>query len=456
MRRLLFAAGLALATALPALADGSRAALAIPDLAYRERVLGNGLQVLSIENHDSPTVAVQVWYRVGSKDDPEGRSGFAHLFEHLMFKGTKHLAPEQFDRLTEDVGGANNASTSDDTTRYFEIVPSNHLERLIWAEAERLANLKVDEANFKSERAVVEEEYRQSVLAQPYGRFQLALQKASYSTHPYHRPTIGSIDDLEAASLADVVAFHQRYYRPDNATLIVVGDFDPKQLDGWIDRSFGVIPKPAEAIPHVEVVEPPRSADRRLTERAPNVPLPALGITWLAPPARSSDSAALTVAAALLGGGESSRLHQSLVYRARIAQDASFDFDDLSDGGTLVATAVLANGRKPAEAERALLAEIERLRTRPIAEAELEKAKNQLLTSELLARETNQGKGFALGHAVIATGDAAQANRALKDLQAVSAADVQRVLKTYVSDQRKVVLEYLAASTATDAAGAAR
>ncbi len=207
------------------------AELAIPPIRYQQRTLPNGLQVLSAEDHASPNVAVQMWYHVGSKDDPQGRSGFAHLFEHLMFKSTRHMHAEQFDRLTEDVGGANNASTGDDVTNYFEIVPSNHLRTLLWAEAERLSNLNVDEKNFKSERAVVEEEYRQSVLANPYGKLFNAIDPHSYTVHPYKRPTIGSIPDLEAASLQNVIAFHNTFYRPDNATLIVTGDFDPQQLD---------------------------------------------------------------------------------------------------------------------------------------------------------------------------------------------------------------------------------
>ena len=165
---------------------------AVPPMVFHARVLPNGLHVYAAVDRATPNVAVQVWYGVGSKDDPKGRSGFAHLFEHLMFKGTRNLPPETFDRLTEDVGGANNASTSDDFTEYNEIIPANHLERLIWAEAERMSGLVVDEANFRSERAVVEEELRQRVLADPYGRlFTLDIPEASFTVHPYHRPTIG-------------------------------------------------------------------------------------------------------------------------------------------------------------------------------------------------------------------------------------------------------------------------
>ena len=161
----------------------------IPRLNYKERTLDNGLQVLSLETHKSPTVAIQVWYKVGSKNDPEGRSGFAHLFEHLLFKGTQNMSDEMMDRLTEDVGGENNAFTSSDVTVYHETVPSNHLERLLWAEAERMAHLNVDARNFASEREVVKEEFRQSVLANPYGRLEHLLEVHSWAKHPYTRPT---------------------------------------------------------------------------------------------------------------------------------------------------------------------------------------------------------------------------------------------------------------------------
>ena len=419
------------------------ATLDVPPLALREQTLANGLHVVSLEDHASPTVSVQVWYRVGSKDDPERRSGFAHLFEHLMFKSTLNLASEQFDRLTEDVGGMNNAFTSDDVTAYLEVVPANHLERLLWAEAERMSNLDVSQANFESERAVVQEEFRQSVLASPYGRFEYALQSESFTAHPYKRPTIGSIEDLQSASLVDVQAFHRTYYRPDNATLIVIGDFVPAQLDAWVAQYFSRIERPAGSVPRVTTVEPVRAADRRVVVRAANVPLPAVGLTWLAPAGDSADVPALKVALAVLAGGEASRFYQALVYRQQLAQDVGFYYSENADAGVLVATAVLANGKQPAEAERALLAEIDHLRSAPITLAELQRAKTRLLTSALAARETNEGKGIAIGSALTQTGAVAAVNTELALLQRVTTEDVQRVLQSYVTARHKVVVEYL-------------
>jgi zinc protease len=420
------------------------AQVTIPRLNYRDRSLPNGLRVLTVEDHSSPTVAIQVWYKVGSKDDPEGRSGFAHLFEHMLFKGTRNMKDEMMDRLTEDVGGFNNASTWDDFTNYYEVVPSNYLETLLWAEADRMGSLNVDDKNFKSERDVVKEEFRSRVLAPPYGRFFYAIEKNSFAAHPYRRPGIGSIEELDAATLEDVRAFHSTFYRPDNATLVVVGDFDQKQLDTWVDKYFGRVAKPNRPLPRVTVKEPERTAERRINEYAPNVPLPAVALTYLTPAIKSDDAYALRVAESILSSGESSRLYQSLVYQQQIAQEAFAQADLREDLGLFVIGAILASEKKPEEAERSLLAELKRVQDAPVTAAELEKAKNQLITTELRERETSEGKSFALGRSAVLLGDVTQVNSGIEKLQAVTAADVQRVMKKYFNDKNRVVLTYQA------------
>ena len=418
------------------------ALLTIPPIHYQHRTLPNGLEVYSAEDHTTPTVSIQVWYRVGSKDDPPQRSGFAHLFEHMMFKSTAHMKAEMMDRLTEDVGGWNNATTLDDSTPYYEVVPSNYLETLLWAEADRMSSLNVDEGNFKSEREVVKEEFRYRILAPPYGRFYYAIDRNSFAKHPYRRPGIGSIEDLDASTIEDVRRFHDTYYRPDNAVLIVVGDFDKAQLDSWVDKHFAPIAKPSTAIPRVDVKEPPRTKLKRVTERAPNVPLPAVAITWLAPPSSSPDSYALAVAAAILGRGESSRLYQSLVYKKQIAQEADAQADLRGDLGLFAAVAIMASGHSASEGEKALRAELKRIETTLVSDAELAKAKNLLLTDSLRQRETNNGKAFALGQAIVLDRDAEEVNRGLQKLQAVTAADVRRVVRKYVRDAWSVVINY--------------
>jgi zinc protease len=428
----------------------SAAELTFPKIEYRHRVLANGLEVYSIEDHATPTVAVHVWYRVGSKDDPEGRSGFAHLFEHMMFKSTKNMPSEMLDRLTEDVGGYNNATTYDDSTPYYEVVPSNYLETLLWAEAERMGSLNVDEANFKSERDVVKEEFRSGVLTPPYGRLFYSIVKNSFTKHPYRRPGIGSLEDLDAATLEDVRAFHATHYRPDNAILIVAGDFEPKKFDEWVDKYFAPVARPETRIPRVNVEEPKRESERRITERAPNVPLPAVALTWLAPAASHADAPALNLLAALLAVGESSRLYQSLVYKEEVAQAIEASAELMQDLGFFGVLAITAGNSTPEAAEKALRAELKLLQDKLVPGPELDKAKNLLITEALRERETNNGKAFALGQAIILDRDPAEVNRGLGRLQAVTAADIQRVARKWLRDAKPVVITYISAEDAAE------
>ncbi len=414
----------------------------MPQLKFTDRTLANGMRVLSAVDNSSPTVAIHVWYHVGSKDDPQSRSGFAHLFEHIMFKSTRNMKSEMMDRLTEDVGGFNNAFTSDDVTAYYEVVPSNYLETLLWAEAERLSGLNVDDPNFKSERDVVKEEFRQGVLAPPYGRFFYLMQQMSFLEHPYKRPTIGSIEDLDAASLKDVQEFHTTYYRPDNATLVVVGDFDQKQFDAWVDKYFVPIAKPARPLPRVQVKEPARKGEIRLTEYGSN-DLPAIGFTFLTPGQADPDSDALRVADVILSGGESSRLYNSLVYTQQLAAEVDSLAEAREDAGLFLMFGVLSTGKKIEDVEKAMLAEVKKLQDAPVAAAELDKAKNQLITEQLRARETSNGKAQALGEAAVLLGDPNRVNTDLARLQAVTAADIQRVMKKYFTDTNRLVMYYL-------------
>jgi len=416
----------------------------LPPLHYTSRTLANGLRVYAVRDTGSSNVSVQVWYNVGSRDDPRGRSGFAHLFEHMMFKASRNLVPEQFDRLTEDVGGFNNASTNDDYTNYYEVVPANHLERLLWAEAERMGSLVVQQDFFASERDVVKEEYRSRVLAAPYGRlFYLYFPQISYDVLPYGRPGIGSIEDLDAATIEDVRAFHATYYRPDNAVLVVAGNFDPAQLDRWVDRYFAPIARPSSPIPRVAVEEPVRTRARHYTVYEPNTPLPAVLISYPAPPAGSADAAVMEVLDGVLSTGESSRLHDTLVYRDRVATQSSSYVDAKQGRGNLAVYAILATGHTPDEGEAGLRREVARFRDTLVSAAELQEAKNELLTGELAERETADGQASAIAEAVVLRGDPEAANRRLAQIAAVTPQDIQRVARTWLRDERSAALRYL-------------
>lgn len=415
----------------------------IPKINFSHWELENGLQVYAVEDHASPTVAVQVWYHVGAKDDPAGRSGFAHLFEHLMFKGNEHLKPDTMQQLTENAGGEINAYTANDVTVYHEVLPSNYLEPVLWAEAERMSSLAVTDVNFHSEREVVKEEFRQRYAANPYGELALAIPKSSYTIHPYKRSGIGNIAELDAATLPEVQRFHATFYRPENATLVVAGDFELKSLRDWIKRYFGDIPKVAEEVPRVQVKEPERKEDRHEIIYSAKAPLPAFAVTYLAPSVRSEDAVALDVASDILSGGTSSRLYQSLVYEQQLAQSVSFGADMHEDLGVLTFEVTLASGKAVTEVQRALGTEIEKLLKDGVTEPELVKSKNRYLTGKLFQLETANGKASALGSAAVILGDANRVNTELARIQAITAEEVTAVLRKYIVDKKKVIIDYL-------------
>ncbi|MEW6362639.1 MAG: pitrilysin family protein [Acidobacteriota bacterium] len=418
-----------------------------PVLPIKQRTLQNGLRVVSVEDHTSPTVSVHVWYNVGGKNDPPGRSGFAHMFEHMMFKATKNMPDEKMDRLTEDVGGFNNASTWPDFTNYYEVVPSNHLERILWAEADRMVNLNVDEKNFASERDVVKEEYRQSVLAPPYGRLFWLLDNLTYQKHPYKRGVIGNLEELSAATREDAEKFYKTYYRPDNAVLIVVGDFDQRQLDQWVDKYFGSIPRPAGTIPRVTEVEPEWTTERRFSETGPRVPFPATAVVYRAPLSKDPDVPALRLAAAILSGGDSSRLYKSLVRDLKIAQQAELDLELNTEGGRISFIGIASEKGTSEALERAWLDELHKIQQKGVTPTELSKAKNQLISRTIRLLETNDGKAIAIERAIAYLGDPLAVNMEISRLQRVTAADIKRVMNKYFRDNNRVVIYYNQAGT---------
>jgi zinc protease len=327
-------------------------------------------------------------------------------------------------------------------TTYYEVVPSNYLEMLLWAEGERMGALTVNDANFASERDVVKEEFRYRVLAPPYGMLFEAIPHDSFTKHPYRRGVIGDIAQLDAATLDDVRAFHATFYRPDNAVLIVSGDFEQQQLDAWVDKYLGAIARPSAAIPRVNVEEPARAEEKRVIEHGASVPLPALAMTWLTPRSSDEDAVPLSVVTTILSEGESSRLRQKLV-RGDVAQEVFAQGEHREDLGIFAIVSIMASGHAPAEAEKLIRGELAALAAKPVSAAELEKAKNLMLTSELRDRETSNGKAFDLGEAIVVDHDANSVNTDLARLQAITAADIQRVVKKYLIDGKPVVITYV-------------
>lgn len=425
-------------------ATPSPATLQVPPIRYTERTLANGLRVLALRDTTTPNVAVSIWYEVGSKHDPEGRSGFAHMFEHILSRKTRNIPFNGISQMTEDVGGQRNASTWYDRTNYYEIVPAQYLETMLWTHAERMARPVVDAEVFETERNVVKEELRERVLAPPYGRlFSFVLGENGFDALPHRRPTIGSIADLEAATLADARAFHEAYYGPDTATLIVSGNFDEARLQSLIDRHFSAIPRRPNPVPlAIATAEPPRAAPRAVVARAPNVPLPAVAKSYKIPGAAHPDMAALEVLDGVLTTGQNARLYKALV-RSGLAVQALGRLDSAEEAGFYAAGAIVGGGKTPEQVEPVLAAELERVRAEPVTAAELIEAKNELISSALGERETFSGRAFELGEALVRTGDPKHADKRLAAIGRVTAADVQRVARLYLDPQKRLDIRYV-------------
>ncbi|HWQ88141.1 pitrilysin family protein [Brevundimonas sp.] len=443
---LLGASLLALSTfaAGPAPAQTAPAPISVPPLEYTHRELANGLDVYAMPDATAGTVTVTLWYDVGGKDDPQGRSGFAHLFEHILSRKTVNLPYGQISTLVENAGGSRNASTGQDFTNYYETVPPQYLETMLWTHAERMARPVVDDSVFQAERSIVKEELRQRVLAPPYGRFQrFVIGDNSFDESIYRRSVIGSIEELDSAVIDDARAFHEAYYRPATATMIVSGNFDPAQLDRWVDQYFADIPNPVRPVPVLErPVETPRTAPRMVEAWAPNVPLPAVGVLYPGIAANHPDNAALDVLQGIMSRGESSRLYQSLVYGRQLASNVGFGPNSMEEDGSIAVTATVARGKSMTELEAALDAELARVRDEPVTAAELAEAKTEIVAGELRQRETASGRAFILGQAIVSENDPRAPDARLAAIQAVTAADVQRVARTYLNDQSRVSLRY--------------
>jgi len=412
-----------------------------PQLPIQKHPLANGLQVLTVEDHSAPVINLQVWYHVGSKDEKPGRTGFAHIFEHMMFKGSAHVGPDEHSRIVEAMGGFDNAYTNDDVTVYWQTFPSNYLERVIWLEADRMGSLNVDEANFKSEREVVKEERRVGIENSPYGRVSEDLADAAFTVHPYKHTTIGSMEDLNKAALEDVREFHATFYRPDNATMVIAGDFAPAQAIGWVERYFAGIPKPVVPIPRITVQEPPQESERRFTRwYGAQSPLPAIIAGYHMPAEFTQDSYPLILASNILSSGESSRLFRKLVYEDQVAVQAVGAGNFTEHPNLFYSFAILNPGRTISAAERALEAVLERMKNQPVDSRELEKAKNQQIAAEILGRRTVQEKADAVGRAAVVGRDPELANIALDGFLRVTAADIQRAARQYFDKSQRTVL----------------
>jgi zinc protease len=417
----------------------ANAAVRPPKLDYTMTTLANGLKVVFLEDHSTPIVHAEIWYHVGSKNEKKGRTGFAHLFEHMMFKGSKNVEPEGHPSWISSVGGQSNAYTTEDATVFWQTFPAQYLPLVLWLEADRMASLRIDEKVLQTEREVVKEERRMRVENQPFGRLNEIVYDQAFSVHPYKHPTIGSMADLEAASIEDVREFFRTYYVPNNATLVLVGDFETKDALALANQYLGRVSKSTRPVPRDIPQEPPKTEERRVRLEE-NWPLPAVVVAHHITYDGHPDSYPLHIASKVLSDGQSSRIYRRLVYEKRLALAAFGGGNIIEDPNLFFAVAIVQPGRSSDEAIEALVAELERLKAEPISDAELQQAKNQFARDYILGRESNKDKAAHLGHAAVIHNDITTADGEFDIFMNTTAADVQRVARTYFTPQNRLVL----------------
>jgi zinc protease len=449
--RLLRAGALAAAVLVLTSAAASDTVVRPAKFDYTMTTLSNGLKVVLLEDHSTPVAHVAIWYHVGSKNERPGRTGFAHLFEHLMFKGSKNVRPEQHPSLITSIGGEANAETDEDSTIYWQTVPAQHVPLALWLEADRMASLDVSEDKFRMEREVVKEERRMRFENQPFGRLPEIIFDKAFQVHPYKHQTIGSLADLEAASIDDVRAFHRTYYVPNNATAVLVGDFETKEALRLVERYLGRVPR-GQPVPRDIPREPPHTAEARFTVTE-SWPLPAVVLSYHITYDGHPDAYPLHILAKILSDGDSSRLYRSLVYEKQMALAAFGDAKLIEHPNLFYAVAIVQPGHRPEEVLQTLQAEVDRVRTEGVTAEELSRAKRQFARDYILGRETVRQKALHLGHAAVIHDDITTADGEFDLFQNVTLADVQRVARTYFTPEARMLLTVLPAAGAGPAGG---
>ncbi len=404
-----------------------------------ERTLDNGLKVIVYEDHTAPVVAVNVWYKVGSRNEPADKKGMAQMLEHMMFKGSENVGPEEHARLINQSGGSANAFTREDVTAYFETLPAEKLERALRLEAERMQNLIVDPEQFRSERKVLKEEYHARMQNNPTSRAIQRFRQVAFEGTPYAWTPAGTPDGFDNIAVADLKRFYQTYYAPNNAVLVVAGHVQPERAFALVREHFGDVPR-SELPEEIDVSMPTPEEMQAARIRMP-VQLPAVIGGYPLPSAGSEDAAALEVAGTILSAGKSSRLQQSIVREQNLAVAAGGVPQFYKDLGMMLLFAFYTPDQNPSDVQSALLAEIDKLRNEPVGDRELQKAKNQLKSQYVFNLDSISGVANAIGEAEVIRGDARKFLRGKSRYEDVTAEDVQRVAQTYLSKDRLTLVQ---------------
>jgi zinc protease len=406
---------------------------------YTEHKLDNGLRVILSEDHSVPIVAVNVWYHVGSGYEEKGRSGFAHLFEHMMFEGSENVDKTEHFKLISRAGGSMNGSTTEDRTNYFETLPANNLALGLWLEADRMRSLIITSEKFENQRETVKEERRQGIDNQPYGEAFLVSDTLNYDWWPYSHTVIGRMVDLDAAEVTDVQAFFDKYYKPSNAVLTVVGDIDPKKTMKLVEKYFSDIPgdKP---IPKLSGTEKVNKGERRQIVDSPKANVPAIFVGYVCPPHNDADMPALQLLNGILTDGESSRMHKRLV-KDEEAAFGVFGFVDGRLGPSLFRLIGAANaGVDIGVVEDLMQEEVVKVQTDGVTEEELEKAKIQFKKNFITGRQTCMQKAESLQHYAFFHDDLAEINTDIDRYMAVTTEDIKRVANKYLQVANRTVV----------------
>ncbi|WP_437328094.1 M16 family metallopeptidase [Sorangium sp. So ce381] len=433
------AAAAPVATKAQPAAAATSVSVAIPVEKY---TLENGLEVVLHEDHRTPVVAVNVWYHVGSKDEPRGKNGFAHLFEHVMFQGSKHVGEDMFFKYLERAGASDrNGTTNTDRTNYFETVPANELALVLWLESDRMGWLldHANEATFTSQRNVVKNERRQNYENAPYGLVPQFLRAAQFpESHPYHLLTIGTPEDLDAAQMDDVKAFFRTFYVPNNATLVVAGDIELGKAKELIQKYFGPVAKGAPP-PVATKPDPGDLAIEKRLDIEADVELPRVTISWVTPPSFAPGDAELDLVANVLASGKTSRLYKKLVYDLQIAQDV-FAFQQSSQlASTFQITATLKKGKSPEQALKLIDAELDRLRKAPPTQDEHDRAQAKVLSELVFSMEQVTARANAINNYNQLTGDPGYFPKDVARYEKATAADLQKATAELLPQGRRVI-----------------
>ena len=432
--RIFLAAGFALAIAA---ATASAQEVKIP---VEQHTLKNGLRVVLSEDHAAPTVSLCITYDVGSRNEQPGHTGFAHLFEHMMFQGSQNVGKGEHLILVHVNGGDVNGTTTDDATYYYERVPSNQLDLALFLESDRMRALRINQANLDNQRNTVQEERRQRMDNQPYGKTDEVLENLAYDNFAYKHSTIGSMTDLDAASLGDVAQFFKTYYAPNNAVLALVGDFKSTEALDKIKKYFEDIPQ-QPAPPAVDMTEPPQTAERRAVIEDSFARLPRLDVVYKTVPSNTPDSYALDMLGDILFNGPSSRLYQKLVKEKEVALQVAGGVDFRRGPALFQAFAMLKPGQDPAEVEKLIYEEFDRVKTEGVTAAEMQKVLIQDRLSQAESVTGTMGRARILGEYAVFFHDPGLINDVLAKYGEITPSDIQRVARQYLgANQRTVVL----------------